>query len=1249
MPHVPLWKPLVILLVLGLCGLSLYPPSERLKPGLDLQGGTTLVYDVTVPEDKDTDEAIAQTIEILKNRVDPQGVRNLVWRQRAGSRIEIQMPAAPPKVRERREDFRKARERLFAGNITEGQLESALRADPAQRKAVFEKWAGDRPERRERLAAAAEAYDAMQAAEEPYREAEEKRRAARRAREALPADAPAEKREKLEKRLEAARDAVAEPAKRFNAARKAYEQARQRILEANISPQALERVLSLSDQAPGKDAQSPRDEAVQELVAAHPGRKGAIKAVVRAYEAYERVKGPLDDPNDLINLLKGSGEIAFRIAPRPQNIDAETYRDRLEERGPRGGTERPYQWFPVDDLGSFADEPEQRERIKENPARYFQRNRNMVAAKYGGRIYLLLADSPGKAITSAQEGWELTSAGRTQDQRGFPAVRFELNPVGAQLMGNLTAAHKGEPMAIVLDGRVISAPTIQGRIAGRGQITGGPGGFSEQELDHMLRTLRAGSPPAQLSAEPISIKTIGPRFGQDNLDAGVRAAVWALVAVALFMAVYYLFWGGLSDFALAANMVVILGVMAMLQATFTLPGIAGIVLTIGMAVDANVLVFERIREERVAGSDLPTSIRLGYQHATSTVLDANLTTLITCIVLGYTATAEVKGFAVTLGIGILATLFTVLFCTRVLVELYINWKPSARLSMLPSLVPSLQRLLTPKVDWLGKRRVYLAVSVVLIAGGIAAVGARGADLLDIEFRSGTQVSFELAEGERLSMSAARQRLTRATKELDPLLAEEIREAEQPQRKQRLERNREALGLLTGKRVDLVTVGPTRDGRAGAFTISTLATNPDLVSRTVKRAFSDVLETSRPINFDGQSAEDVEAAPVFPVEEGRLGPNIDRPGNPQDVSEHRGGVAIVLDDLEPPATPAAIRERIERMRMQPAYADLGYRRFEVIGLELADAAAPGAEGAARYRSVAVVSSDERTNYLESPDAFSNPKGLAATEWRLVRDALQRDTSLGSVSNFSGQVSQTMQRQALVALALALLAVVAYIWIRFAGFGTGFVATVSLAGSAAVGITAGAIVHYALGEGVGGGFRLLASGLVAAAPPVALLVWIAVRHPRLRYGPAAMLALVHDVTIALGLVAATAYVAATPIGSWLLIDPFRIDLALVAAMLTIVGYSLNDTIVVFDRIRENRGKLVLATPGIVNNSINQTISRTALTSTSTLLALLVLYVFGGPGVHGFAFALMVGVLIGTYSSICVASPTLLLGRLGREADE
>jgi len=1155
MQNVPPWKPVLIVVVLALCGLSLYPPSQRLKPGIDLAGGTTLVYQVDVPANQDAQSVIDQVIETLKKRVDPNGVRNLIWRRQAGNRIEIQMPLPPAHTGQRRAEYLKLRDELVTGNIKKREINSALRLDPSQRPTALDRLAGQNEHRRQLLDELATANDLLELARQPYEEAQKRLRQL----EAEAAD-PGPQRDE---RLKTTQDHLTTKTRAYLNARNAYTAAQEAVLATNIDPNELEQILGMPEKprkrsaAKTKNGQTinPRAQALDRLIAAHPDRADALRAITQTKALYDEVRGPLDDPNDLITLLRGSGVLEFRIAANTKLPDAQAYLEQLAQRGPKAGTNKPYRWMMIDDPASFAGKAKERKALEENPQGYFTQ-RGLVGQLHGGEYYLLLANTPDLSLTQSQENWKLAKAYSLADENGFPAVGFELNRVGGQFMGTLTGNNKHKPMAIMLDGRVISAPSINDRIQDKGIITGGTGGFSQKEQSYLIRTFNAGSLQGRLSENPISIKKFGPQLGQDNLNSGLRAAVWALIAVALFMAVYYLLGGFVANFALAANMVIILGAMAMFGATFTLPGIAGIVLTIGMAVDANVLIFERIREELEDQADIRTAVRLGYDKALSTIIDANVTTLITCVILNYTATAEIKGFAITLMIGILATMFTALFCTRVILDIYLNLSNARTIPMLPTLIPAVGKLLRPNINWAAKRYLFFGLSGCLMVLGVYMVSARGQEMLDIEFRSGTQVTFELADGQTLSLGDVRQRLTQAADQFD-------------------------LPQLAGDRATVVTVGETRGTQASEFSVATLQTDADAVSKAIKEVFVDVLDTHRPIAFQGMgpghNAPPVSGAPVYAIRSPDLGDTIHRPDVHADVTDFLGGVAVVLSQMQPAPTLDELTERIGRMRMQPAYEGLGYRASAVIGLDLE----PAHDGQTpRYRSAAVVVSQTGTNYIDSPDTLTtDAAGLAATEWRLIRDALQRDTSLGSVANFSSQVSNTMRRQAIVALTLSLLAVVAYIWFRFGS---------------------------------------------------------------LRYGLAAIVALVHDVTVTMGLVALVGLAAVheSALGQTLMLGDFKINLALVAAMLTIVGYSLNDTIVIFDRIRENRGRLAFATEGIINDSINQTISRTIITSLTTLMALGTLYIFGGAGVHGFAFAMLVGVLVGTYSSIAIAAPVVLI---------
>jgi SecD/SecF fusion protein len=290
-----------------------------------------------------------------------------------------------------------------------------------------------------------------------------------------------------------------------------------------------------------------------------------------------------------------------------------------------------------------------------------------------------------------------------------------------------------------------------------------------------------------------------------------------------------------------------------------------------------------------------------------------------------------------------------------------------------------------------------------------------------------------------------------------------------------------------------------------------------------------------------------------------------------VTEFLGGVAVVVQDLDPPVHIDDISKRVSRMRAQPDFRDFVGRDVGVVGLDLANPADPD-EG---YRSVAVLVYDAELSYFDVEFDLWDGQ-LAKTEWLLVSDGLQRQTSLEQVSSYSPAIAETLSAKATVSVVLSLLGILVYIWVRFGS---------------------------------------------------------------LRYSTAAIVALLHDVAIAMGVLAATAWIARTAVGSALLIEDFRIDLGVVAGLLTIIGYSLNDTIVILDRIRENRGKLPIPTADIVNRSINQTISRTVLTSVTTLVAVGIMYAAGGSGIRSFSFTLLVGLVVGTYSSVAIAAPLVV----------
>ncbi|MEX0282307.1 MAG: protein translocase subunit SecD [Arenibacterium sp.] len=263
-------------------------------------------------------------------------------------------------------------------------------------------------------------------------------------------------------------------------------------------------------------------------------------------------------------------------------------------------------------------------------------------------------------------GEELVDAQPSFDQNGRPAVNFRFNTTGARKFGDYTLENIGQPFAIVLDDAVISAPTIQAHIpGGSGIITGN---FTVEESTNLAVLLRAGALPAELIF--LEERTIGPELGQDSIDAGKVATMVAFVAVLVFMALSYGLFGLFANVALILNIALIFGLLSTLGATLTLPGIAGIVLTVGMAVDANVLVFERIREELRNSRGPARAIELGYEKALSAILDANITTFITAVILFAMGSGPVRGFAITLGLGILTSVFTAIFVTRLMIVMW---------------------------------------------------------------------------------------------------------------------------------------------------------------------------------------------------------------------------------------------------------------------------------------------------------------------------------------------------------------------------------------------------------------------------------------------------------------------------------------------------------------------------------------------------------------------------------------------------
>jgi preprotein translocase subunit SecD len=342
-------------------------------------------------------------------------------------------------------------------------------------------------------------------------------------------------------------------------------------------------------------------------------RQGADRVLVQ-------VPG-LDDPSRLKELLGRTAKLTFRMVDMSMSAQ-----QAIETRPPAES-----------EILMSSDRP---------PAPYLIERRVVVS---------------GEDLLDSQPGFDQ----RTNE----PIVTFRFNNNGARRFAQATQQNVGRPFAIVLDNEVISAPVIREPIlGGTGQISGN---FTVQQANDLAILLRAGALPAPLNV--IEERTVGASLGQDSINAGINAAYLGIILVVVFMFATYGLFGLIANIAVTANVGMILGILSLMQATLTLPGIAGIVLTVGIAVDSNVLIYERIREEVRAGRSVVASLDAGFNQALRTILDSNITTFIAAAVLFFIGTGPVRGFAVTFGIGILTTLFTAFTLTRMMVVLWLRW------------------------------------------------------------------------------------------------------------------------------------------------------------------------------------------------------------------------------------------------------------------------------------------------------------------------------------------------------------------------------------------------------------------------------------------------------------------------------------------------------------------------------------------------------------------------------------------------
>ncbi|MEX2121877.1 MAG: protein translocase subunit SecD [Pirellulales bacterium] len=931
----------------------------------------------------------------------------------------------------------------------------------------------------------------------------------------------------------------------------------------------------------------------------NPG--GIREVAVRPYGEREiQISIPEADENELQRIeyiLSTTGQLEFRIlATRDDDEDivslatGEQFDNVTEvtDEAEDGTQEVVAKWVPV---------------AKEEAARYAASDYYATRLNKRGELEVLVLMDPFNVT-----GEYLTKASPGVDRNNRPAVNFSFDSAGARRFGNLTGRNLPDPaqpnktraLGIVLDRYLRSAPAIRERINRDGEITGE---FTEQEVKDLAAVLTAGALPATLVKEPTSRLLTGPTLGRDMIDKGVRAMTVSTIIVVLFMIVYYRFAGCVANLALLLNVMLIVAFMILFNAAFTLAGLAGLALTVGMAVDANVLIYERMREELKRGATMRMAIRNGFDRATTTIIDANVTTLISAIVLYAIGTDQVKGFAVTLILGIMMNLFTAITCSRLVFDVSEKMRWITQLKML-------RILENPNFDFVGKCKPAIALSIVVIGIGLAAVVARGKGLLDIDFTGG--VSVEALFEEPQSIAYVRERV----QDLPDVTVQDVKISDEP----------------AGKRFLIVTSEPKIDEVKAKLKSIFDEPNHHL-------AFNHLEWSLEPIPPPGQEAPARGAGQEQPPA-GRPRPAEDRQG--------AGDPA----DQRPSADEGALRARADEGLLAMAdgapwtSAPTTLAQNTTLAQDTGAAAdpQPPSAGSAAQSDEA----DRESEQAEKPQSEAADAGRATSGGAVAPAEATRATL---------KFTEKIDHDTLARELQAVLATKGRDEVPFGldnpeyeeGITRGFAQwtlevdlgpdeTRQVLGQLEEKFASEPVFPSSnkIGASVAANTQWQASyALLASLFLIIVYVWI--RFQQVSFGFAAVLAVVHDVLVALGALALSLWLA-NYLG-FVLIEPFKINLTIIAAFLTIIGYSLNDTIVIFDRIRELRGKSTELGPELVNLCINQTLSRTILTSLTVFIVVVILYVFGGQGLHGFAFTLVVGTISGTYSTVYIATPVLI----------
>ncbi len=776
----------------------------------------------------------------------------------------------------------------------------------------------------------------------------------------------------------------------------------------------------------------------------------------------------------------------------------------------------------------------------------------------------------------------------TANDDGTPAVGIKLNATGGSISYEWTTDVKkrgplGEStggsgrFAICLDGVVFSAPRVQEPTGVHSRITGQ---FTTEEVNNLILVLDTGA--LTVTPEVLSERVIGATLGKETISKGLVAMVTSLAIILGFIVMYYRRLGVVAMVSLATTLALVWTAVSVFSITMTLPGLAGLVLTIGMAVDANILIFERIREEISEDVDLRTSLDAGYARAFLTIFDANVTTFLTAFVLAWIGTGAIKGFGNTLMIGIVTSMFGAIYIGRIITDFLYHKIDSTKVNDSLSKLPLEQ----PYVSW---RMPAAILSTLVIIVGMYTFIAGGSKHFAIDFTGGNMVQATLVEPK--SLEEIQDTLEKAYKS-DPekynLLGEDLQilpyfsdfEESGEKSRQYVFKGRDDQAIIINKNMagQQEALWKVSEKKNTKLNEGVPLTDPAI--RELNKEIAKLKLELQP--FKDQLAERIE---VFKSQlASALAGMI--------IAEHSELVAISFDEQRMSITLTMLSVADDTQKAQVNDGMLKRNDLTDVSISTDDVRMTFNAKYVRDIDVDPAIGDKQVTAMKEQDALwarmydqldaATPVSDRYAHATLLRNyydtcvdraassGLQVAAAYPATDHFSPQVASQMKNKAYLALGFSMLAILFYIAMRF----------------------------------------------------------------EFRYGVGAIMALTHDVIATVGILAMLGV---------------RIDLTVVAALLTIVGYSLNDTIVVFDRIRENIKKYGKAMIDTIDKAIAQTMSRTILTSLTTIFVITILLIWGGEGVRSFSVTMLVGLILGTYSSVFVASPSLLLFKDPEPEDE